>query len=99
MRDQFASVEILKRPDLAGAGETWLVIDDLVDAGKTAKIFREMFGAAHFATVYAKPAGRALADSFVTEVSQDACALFPWDAAAADFIPSIADIRREMPQD
>ena len=99
MRDQSASAEILKRPDLARVDETWLVVDDLVDTGKTAKIVREMFGAAHFATVYAKPAGRALVDSFVTEVSQDTWVLFPWDAAsAADFVPPIADIRREMPE-
>ena len=58
-----------------------------------------MFGAAHFATVYAKPAGRALVDSFVTEVSQDTWVLFPWDAApAADFVPPIAEIRRGMPE-
>ena len=100
MRDQSASADILKRPDLARVDETWLVIDDLVDTGKTAKIVREMFGAAHFATVYAKPAGRALVDSFVTEVSQDTWVLFPWDAAtAADFVPPIADIRRGMPED
>ena len=99
MRDQSASAEILKRPDLARVDETWLVVDDLVDTGKTAKIVREMFGAAHFATVYAKPAGRGLVDSFVTEVSQDTWVLFPWDAAtAADFVPPIADIRREMPE-
>ena len=44
MRDQSASAEILKRPDLARVDETWLVVDDLVDTGKTAKIVREMFG-------------------------------------------------------
>lgn len=99
MRDQSASAEILKRPDLARVDETWLVVDDLVDTGKTAKIVREMFGAAHFATVYAKPGGRALVDSFVTEVSQDTWVLFPWDAAsAADFVPPIAEIRRGMPE-
>ena len=34
---------------------------------------------AHFATVYAKPLGREIVDSFVTEVSQDTWILFPWD--------------------
>ncbi len=34
---------------------------------------------AHFATVYAKPAGRPLVDTFVTEVSQDTWIYFPWD--------------------
>jgi xanthine phosphoribosyltransferase len=37
---------------------------------------------AHFATVYAKPAGRPSVDSFITEVSQDTWILFPWDQEA-----------------
>ena len=34
---------------------------------------------AHFATVYAKPQGRPLVDTFITEVSQDTWIYFPWD--------------------
>jgi xanthine phosphoribosyltransferase len=64
---------------IEGDGEGWLIIDDLVDTGKTAKVVREMLPRAHFATVYAKPAGRPLVDTFVTEVSQDTWILFPWD--------------------
>lgn len=70
---------VLNRPDLAGVDETWLVIDDLVDTGKTAKIVRDMFIGAHFATVYAKPAGRPLVDMCVTEFSQDTWLIFPWN--------------------
>ena len=40
-----------------GKGKGVLVIDDLTDTGKTAKIVRDMLPNAHFATVYAKPAG------------------------------------------
>ncbi|MCB9948941.1 MAG: xanthine phosphoribosyltransferase [Rhodospirillaceae bacterium] len=68
---------ILKRVD--GDGEGWLLIDDLVDTGRTARVVREMLPRAHFATVYAKPAGRPLVDTFVTEVSQDTWIHFPWD--------------------
>ncbi len=60
-------------------GEGVLVVDDLVDTGKTAKVVRDMLPKAHFATVYAKPAGRPLVDTFVTEVSQDTWIYFPWD--------------------
>ena len=63
-----------------GDGDGWLLIDDLVDTGQTAKLVREMVPRAHFATVYAKPAGRPLVDTFMTEVSQDTWILFPWDA-------------------
>ncbi len=87
------STNILKRPDLVGVNDTWLIIDDLVDTGKTAKIVREMFQGAHFATVYAKPEGRPMVDTFITEVSQDTWVLFPWDAAPSTaFIPPIIDM-------
>jgi xanthine phosphoribosyltransferase len=62
-----------------GTGRGVLVIDDLTDTGKTAKIVRDMLPNAHFATVYAKPAGRPMVDTFVTEVSQDTWIYFPWD--------------------
>jgi len=62
-----------------GDGTDWLIIDDLVDTGATARLVRELLPKAHFATVYAKPAGRPLVDTFVTEVSQDTWILFPWD--------------------
>ena len=59
-----------------------LVIDDLVDTGKTARLVRDMVPKAHYATLYAKPAGRPLVDTFITEVSQDTWILFPWDQEA-----------------
>jgi xanthine phosphoribosyltransferase len=62
-----------------GQGKGVLVVDDLTDTGKTAKIVRDMLPNAHFAAVYAKPAGRPLIDTFVTEVSQDTWIYFPWD--------------------
>ena len=66
--------------DLGGGnGRGILIIDDLVDTGKTARVVREMMPEAHFATVYAKPQGRPLVDTFVTEVSQDTWIYFPWD--------------------
>ena len=67
-------------PDLAtNDGEGILIVDDLTDTGKTAAIVRAMIPKAHFATVYAKPKGVPLVDTFVTEVSQDTWIYFPWD--------------------
>jgi xanthine phosphoribosyltransferase len=71
-----------------GAG--MLIVDDLVDTGTTAKIVRDMLPEAHFATVYAKPMGRPLVDTFITEVSQDTWIYFPWDLGYA-FQPPISD--------
>ena len=86
-KDKKGDAEILKRFDGDGAG--WLLIDDLVDTGRTAKIVKEMVPRAHFATVYAKPAGRTEVDTFITEVSQDTWILFPWDAES-QFVQPIA---------
>jgi xanthine phosphoribosyltransferase len=66
-----------------GSGRGVLVVDDLTDTGKTAKIVRDILPNAHFATVYAKPAGRPMVDTFVTEVSQDTWIYFPWDMGLA----------------
>ncbi len=62
-----------------GRGKGVLLIDDLTDTGKTARVVREMLPEAHFATVYAKPAGTPMCHTFVTEVSQDTWIYFPWD--------------------
>ncbi|PXF30689.1 xanthine phosphoribosyltransferase [Pokkaliibacter plantistimulans] len=73
-----------------GDGEGMLLIDDLVDTGKTARAVREMLPKAHFATIYAKPAGKPLVDTFITEVSQDTWIRFPWDMEYA-FSTPLAD--------
>ena len=70
---------VVKAPVAAGDGEGWLILDDLVDTGATARVVRALLPRAHFATVYAKPAGKPLVDTFVTEVSQETWILFPWD--------------------
>ena len=75
-------ISMLKDAD-AGDGEGWLIVDDLVDTGSTARVVRERLPKALFATIYAKPAGRPLVDTFITEVSQDTWILFPWDVALA----------------
>ena len=76
--------QVAKLSDGAGI----LVIDDLVDTGATARLVRDMLPKAHFATVYAKPLGRPLVDTFITEVSQDTWIYFPWDTALS-FVPPI----------
>ena len=74
---------IIKNPDadLVGDGTGILIIDDLVDTGKTLEVVRAAMPKAHVATVYAKPKGRPMVDTFITEVSQDTWIFFPWDMA------------------
>ena len=71
-------------------GRGLLVVDDLVDTGATARVVREMFPQAHLAAVYAKPMGKPLVDTFITEVSQDTWIFFPWDTGLS-FQPPIRD--------
>ena len=73
-----------------GQGAGVLIVDDLVDTGQTAKVIRALLPRAHFATVYAKPMGRPMVDTFVTEVSQDTWIYFPWDTGLA-FQPPIRE--------
>ncbi|MFU8880856.1 MAG: xanthine phosphoribosyltransferase [Rhodobacterales bacterium] len=78
-----SEAKVLKAPDAAlmGDGTGILIVDDLVDSGKTLEVVRKMYPNAHFATVYAKPKGRPQVDTFITEVSQDTWIFFPWDMA------------------
>jgi xanthine phosphoribosyltransferase len=80
---QQSEAEVLKAPDAAlmGDGTGILIVDDLVDTGRTLELVRRLYPAAHFATVYAKPQGRSMVDTFITEVSQDTWIFFPWDMA------------------
>jgi xanthine phosphoribosyltransferase len=82
-QSQAAEAIVTKSPqdDLMGDGTGILVVDDLVDTGKTLELVRSLYPKAHFATVYAKPSGKPMVDSYITEVSQDTWIFFPWDMA------------------
>jgi xanthine phosphoribosyltransferase len=86
-------LQVLKSVDpalVSDEGAHVLIVDDLVDTGKTAAIVRGILPRAHFATVYAKPEGRPQVDTFVTEVSQDTWIYLPWDMSL-QFTPPIRD--------
>ena len=86
-------LQVLKAPSLdvtANGGKGVLIVDDLVDTGATAKVVRSLLPKAHFATVYAKPKGVELVDTFITEVSQDTWIYLPWDMSL-QFAPPITE--------
>ena len=74
--------QVIKSVD--GDGTGWLVLDDLVDSGETLRCLRQKLPNAHFATIYAKPDGASLVDTWVTEIEQDLWLVFPWDAPPHD---------------
>ena len=81
--DQRREARVLKSPntEMMGDGTGILIVDDLVDSGKTLELVRQLYPKAHFATVYAKPEGEPQVDTFITGVSQDTWIFFPWDMA------------------
>ncbi|KHA52639.1 xanthine phosphoribosyltransferase [Sulfitobacter geojensis] len=81
--DDRREAKVLKSPDpeIMGDGTGILIVDDLVDSGKTLELVRKLYPKAHFATVYAKPEGEPQVDTFITGVSQDTWIFFPWDMA------------------
>lgn len=66
---------------LAADHRRWLVIDDLVDSGATARLVRAMLPGCHYATLYAKPAGLADVDTHLAVLEQRTWVVFPWEAA------------------
>lgn len=80
--------QVIKPATAAGDGSDFLIVDDLVDSGHTARLVRDLLPRAHFACLYAKPAGKPVADTFVVEVPQETWVLFPWDTAPL-FVPPL----------
>jgi xanthine phosphoribosyltransferase len=66
--------------DVVGNGDGWLIIDDLVDSGITARLAKTTVPGGHMATVYAKPNGESCVDTYAVAVPLDMWLLFPWDA-------------------
>lgn len=57
-----------------------LVVDDLVDTGKTFQAIREnMMPNAHRACVYAKPDGLPMIDTYGLFIDQETWIVFPWE--------------------
>ena len=80
-----SDVKVLK--GVAGDGDGYLLIDDLVDSGRTASVVRKLLPKAHFATLYAKPLGRPIVDTCVKEFKQNKWIFFPWDIEYKFAIP------------
>ncbi len=81
----------MPNPDVIDKGAGVLVVDDLVDTGKTMEAVRMIMPDAQLATVYAKPLGERVVNTFITGVSQDTWIFFPWDMALQYVEPFRAD--------
>ncbi len=97
IRDQVSIIKSINK-EIVGSGKGWLIIDDLVDTGNTAKIIRKLLPESHIAAVYAKPEGEPLVDTYVTWVSQDTWIYFPWDVDIQPIEPIIASHKKDKTQ-
>lgn len=83
------SVRIIHAPTIENGGKGYLIIDDLVDTGKTAGVARELYPEAFFATLYTKPKGENLVNLSIRGFEQDTWVRFPWDTALNFTLPLI----------
>lgn len=88
---QREQVTLLKDINATTDGDGFLVIDDLVDTGKTLQFLRQRLPKAKFVTVYAKPIGMPLVDDFVVELSQQTWIHFPWDMQQQYVAPLVGE--------
>jgi len=68
-------------PDI-GDGGSWIVVDDLVDTGRSYRFIKEHFPNAKYVALYAKPAGKADAVITVEDFAQDTWIDFPWEVTS-----------------
>ncbi len=77
-QDQDETISIIKNANPEYL-ENSLVIDDLVDSGKTYAFLRERTRNCILATLYAKPLGIPYTDCYVRSFAQESWVDFPWE--------------------
>ena len=77
-RDQ-GEMNIIKNVNLEDGGKDWLVVDDLADTGKTLVHVKKLLPKAHITTLYVKPAGQHLPDTYLKSYEQSSWIVFPWE--------------------
>lgn len=82
-------IQIIHAPEIEEGGKGFLIIDDLVDTGKTADAAKTLFPNAYFATLYTKPKGEDLVDLYIKGFEQDTWVRFPWDTALNFTLPLV----------
>ena len=82
-------LQVLHAAQVPDGGEGFIVVDDLVDTGNTARAIRQMYPNAKFVTVFAKPAGAELVDDYVIDIPQNNWIEQPLDLGLT-FVPTLS---------
>ena len=69
--------ELIKTTSLTD--KNLLIVDDIVNTGRTAKVVRRLFPNAHYASLYVKDDYKELVDTYITDVNQETWFVFPWE--------------------
>lgn len=77
--DSQGDLTVLHAAQIENGGEGFIIVDDLVDTGNTAREIRAMYPKAKFVTVFAKPLGADLVDDYVVDIPQETWIEQPWD--------------------
>jgi xanthine phosphoribosyltransferase len=79
-KNQPGRAEIFKT--LYDESDQILVVDDLVDTGKTFEVLRGFLPQATYVSLYYKPKGKQWLDFAVKMIAQDVWVVFPWEKTA-----------------
>lgn len=60
-------------------GKGLLIVDDLVDTGRTIEFVKNIYPEAYIAVPYTKPLGEPYADIFIKSFQQNEWLVFPWE--------------------
>ncbi|MEK9673275.1 MAG: xanthine phosphoribosyltransferase [Rhodospirillaceae bacterium] len=77
------ALKVLAEPPQAvrDRGVGWLVVDDIVDSGRTAQAARGLLPEAAIVTLYSKPGATKFVDLYLHLARDDQWVHFPWDTA------------------
>lgn len=78
-QNQRQAVVLQKPSSNLGDGEGWIIVDDLIDTGKTGEIIKKLYPKGTFVTTYAKTHGKTFVDHYAVETESDHWILLPWD--------------------
>ncbi|UDG80437.1 xanthine phosphoribosyltransferase [Candidatus Annandia pinicola] len=88
INNHISKMKIIKKSEVKG--DNFILVDDLVSTGQTAKLVRSLYPKSKFVTIFAKPKGKKYVDDYVIDVPQNVWIEQPWDTGIS-FIPPISD--------
>ncbi|AZP36159.1 Xanthine phosphoribosyltransferase [Candidatus Annandia adelgestsuga] len=88
IKNSIEKINIIKKPKIKG--NNFILIDDLVNTGKTAQLIRPLYPKSKFVTIFAKPKGKKYVDDYIVDVPQNVWIEQPWETGIS-YIPPISE--------